>query len=561
MLAPTLRHSRGMIALVVVLGVVSALAETAGVGMVLLLLSTLFDASLVNGMQGGIIPHSVVRLVTSVHGRVGVAASLLLGFILLRLALTTLHGIMTTRLAASVGHSMRVEVFGDIVDMPLEDMHRRSWGELYSLIEEYSYAIPAGLEVVCDLLRALTVAVVLSLLLLVAAPVLSVIAVAAFALFSQVAYFFQAPVIAAGLASSEAYRAMSEKIIRTLQALRTYRSLGLSRFQAENYAEASAKSAAAQLRAGILGSIIDPASHIAVLLALTLMAFVAEWLHLPNSQVVIAVGLLYRLQPYVASFEDQRLRLADLVVPLSRGAELPKRPPAATFPLKTMDFANKPIAFENVMFRYATRDDAVFEDFSFTIPPGGWTLIDGPSGAGKSTLVNLLLGLVQPGRGRITVGGVDFRELDIDSWRRNLSICGQDIELMSGTLRENLCVGAGSVSEDRLAEAMAIADLSAVVEALPDGLDTQLGEQGAQLSGGQRQRLSIARAVLRQPQVLILDEATSMVDRASQSRILQSLARLMEGRTVIVIGHHLTDLPELISRKNLGQDGAPVAVG
>jgi ABC-type multidrug transport system fused ATPase/permease subunit len=328
-----------------------------------------------------------------------------------------------------------------------------------------------------------------------------------------------------------------------LQGFRTFHTIGLIGRQSRRFAIASGRSAQAQARSDVLGLLVGPASHVLVLLAVAALALVALGLGLAYDRLLLAVGLLYRIEPYLASVEEERLLLAEKYpsLRLIMGIATPAAPARKT----AADPGQKPVRLLGVDFTYGARDRPVFAKLDLTIPAEGWTLIEGPSGTGKSTLVNLLLGLVEPARGTVMIGDMPLSAIDLASWRRQVAVCGQDIELISGTVLENLLLGARQRSGPAIERAIAVTGLAPIIADLPLGLATQLGEQGAQLSGGQRQRIAIARAVLRDPQVLILDEGTSMLDRASQTQILFALERIMRGRTVVVIGHHLNELPEL----------------
>ncbi|MBN1428087.1 MAG: ABC transporter ATP-binding protein [Anaerolineae bacterium] len=202
------------------------------------------------------------------------------------------------------------------------------------------------------------------------------------------------------------------------------------------------------------------------------------------------------------------------------------------------------VTFENVCFRYADADDegAVIHDFSLDIRPGETIAIVGPSGAGKSTVVNLVVGFIRPTQGYILLDGRDMNTLDMRTYRRFLSVVPQETVLFDGTVRENVTYGSRHVSDTRLEEALKSANAWEFVEGMPQGWDTVIGERGTRLSGGQKQRLAIARALIRNPRILILDEATSALDSVSEELIQEALARLMANRTTFVVAHRLSTI-------------------
>jgi ATP-binding cassette subfamily B protein len=200
------------------------------------------------------------------------------------------------------------------------------------------------------------------------------------------------------------------------------------------------------------------------------------------------------------------------------------------------------IGFEGVGFSYPDAEGAAVEDFALEVRPGETIALVGPSGAGKSTILNLLIGFIRPDEGRILLDGQDMAGLDLRNYRRFLSVVPQESILFEGTVRENVGYGLGDVDERAVREALEAANALEFVEDMPQGLDTVIGERGARLSGGQKQRLAIARALIRDPRVLILDEATSALDNRSEALVQQALARLVRGRTVFVVAHRLSTI-------------------
>jgi subfamily B ATP-binding cassette protein MsbA len=201
----------------------------------------------------------------------------------------------------------------------------------------------------------------------------------------------------------------------------------------------------------------------------------------------------------------------------------------------------KEIRFEDVSFAYA--EAAVLSHISFTAPRGEIVALVGASGAGKSTLVDLIPRFYEVGEGRITIDGVDTREIRLPALRSLTGIVSQDTVLFNDTVRNNIAYGTERVYTDEEVESAArAANAHQFITELPEGYSTVLGERGTRLSGGQRQRLAIARALLRDPPILILDEATSALDTESERLVQEAVDRLLEGRTVFVIAHRLSTI-------------------
>ncbi|HVT78583.1 MAG TPA: ABC transporter ATP-binding protein [Acidimicrobiales bacterium] len=197
------------------------------------------------------------------------------------------------------------------------------------------------------------------------------------------------------------------------------------------------------------------------------------------------------------------------------------------------------VRFDKVCFAYSTGAD-VIHDLTIDIFAGETHAIVGATGAGKSTVVKLLLRLYEPTSGHLLVDGVPIDELSFPSLRGAMGFVSQDVFLFQGTVRENLTYGRPDASDEEVVRAATLAEAHTFIESLPGGYDTIVGERGQKLSGGQRQRLTIARAILRNPAILVLDEATSAVDNETEAAIQRSLARVAQGRTTIVIAHRLS---------------------
>ena len=199
------------------------------------------------------------------------------------------------------------------------------------------------------------------------------------------------------------------------------------------------------------------------------------------------------------------------------------------------------VRFENVRFDYGDGSGThVLRGLDLDIPAGETHAIVGATGAGKSTIVKLLLRLYEPKQGSITVDGIPIEELTFASLRGSVGFVSQDVFLFQGTVRENLTYGRPDATDDQVVQAATLAEAHSFITALPDGYDTVVGERGQKLSGGQRQRLTLARAIVRDPAMLVLDEATSAVDNETEAAIQRSLARVSAERTTIVIAHRLS---------------------
>lgn len=199
----------------------------------------------------------------------------------------------------------------------------------------------------------------------------------------------------------------------------------------------------------------------------------------------------------------------------------------------------KPIDLRDVRFSYADGDDEVLRGISFRMEPGTVTALVGPSGSGKSTVAKLVARFYAPSSGAIRAGRVDLAGLDEESWLRNVSVVFQDVTLFDDTVMENIRMGRSGATDEEVRAAARAAHCEEFIERLPEGWATRLGENGARLSGGERQRISIARALLKDAPVVLLDEATSSLDPENETLVQDAVGRLCAGKTVLVIAHRL----------------------
>ncbi|MGM9551471.1 MAG: ABC transporter ATP-binding protein [Clostridia bacterium] len=264
----------------------------------------------------------------------------------------------------------------------------------------------------------------------------------------------------------------------------------------------------------------------------------------------ITVGEVVLYQSYYSIIVHQVSNLVGLLPSMSKGLESVR---SIGDVLSAMDVENNSgkknlrdikgdIDFSSVSFTYHNAESPVLDDFSLKVHQGETVALVGESGAGKTTILNLIMGFNQPTKGLITIDENDITKINLNSLRHHLAVVPQNTILFSGTLRDNITYGMDNVTEDKLSEVLDAANLTELVSSLPDGLDTMINEHGSNLSGGQRQRISIARALIRDPKIIILDEATSALDTISERKIQASIDTLCKNRTTFIVAHRLSTI-------------------
>jgi ATP-binding cassette subfamily B protein len=374
----------------------------------------------------------------------------------------------------------------------------------------------------------------------------------AFALFTLILPFLTtAWTGASSLRRRQAYSAMGAEFLDAVQGLATLKAFGQSGAYGARLAERSRQLYRSTM--GVLAANITTTGFIT--LGISAGAGVAlAWgavrvsrgeLALPTLLIVLMLGVeVFRpLRELSRLYHRGMLALSEAkgifaLIDAEPAVQEPQQPslePAAA------RFLTPEIRFEHVGFGYPNRPQ-VLRDISLTLNPGEKLGLVGPSGAGKSTVIWLLLRFFDPQQGRITIGGHDLRSLPLDVLRRQFAVVMQDTYLVHGTVAENLRFGKPDATQEELEAAARAANAHDFIQALPIGYDTVVGERGLRLSGGQRQRLAIARALLKDAPVLLLDEALSSVDTENEAAIQEALERLMEGRTTLIIAHRLSSV-------------------
>ena len=346
---------------------------------------------------------------------------------------------------------------------------------------------------------------------------------------------------------SGAISAVAEESLANATLVQAYnrQDAEVARFHRENLGSVAAQLASTRLKASFT-PLVDLSELAGVLLVIGVGTWELAAGRLTLGGLLVFLAFLNRLYGPIRGLS----RLTTSVYAASASAEriiefLDQRPAVAERPdALALPRARGHLAFEGVAFRYPGGEREVLADLSLRVAPGETLALVGASGAGKSTVVKLLLRFYDPAAGRIALDGHDLRDLSLRALRENVAVLLQETLVFDGTVRENIAYGRPGATEEEIVRAARAADAHDFIAALPIGYDTVVGQKGRRLSGGQRQRLAIARAMIRDAPVLVLDEPTTGLDAESGERILAPLRRLMRGRATIVISHNLLTVRE-----------------
>ncbi|MEU6972395.1 ABC transporter ATP-binding protein [Kitasatospora aureofaciens] len=333
------------------------------------------------------------------------------------------------------------------------------------------------------------------------------------------------------------------------------------RFLGENLARFRATMAATRLRA-LFAPIVEMLELAGALIVLGLGAWELTQGRLTLGELLVFVALLSRLYGPVKGIGQLSNSFFSAAAAAERIIELQDQQPDVADPPKPLRPARVrgAVAFEGVRFRYPNASRLALNDVSFRAEPGETVALVGESGAGKSTVAKLLLRFYDPERGAVRLDGIDLRDLALSDLREHIAVLLQETLVVHGTVRDNIAYGRPGATDAQIVAAARAADAHEFISRLPEGYDTVVGQQGRLLSGGQRQRIAIARAMVRDAPVLLLDEPTTGLDSESGRRILEPLGRLMSGRTTIIISHNLLTVRN-VDRIVLLRGGRVVACG
>ncbi|MFN4292071.1 MAG: ABC transporter ATP-binding protein [Permianibacter sp.] len=457
-----------------------------------------------------------------------------------------LHHLKWRNLAQSLQHDLRLDVYNHVQKLELAWFENRKTGNLLSILNDDVNQMERFLNTGAnEIIQVFCSSIMVSAVFFVLQPTIAIIALLPVPMILFGAFWFQKKLAPRYAEVREAAGDVNARLNNNLLGLATIKSFAAEQFESDRIREASDSYRTTNARAIRVSSAITPVIRMAILAGFTTTLVYGGWLTIHGELAVGAYSVLVYLTQRLLWPMTRLADVADMyqrsMASIDRALGVLNTPIAIPYEGKHFPVAQVrgEIRFDHLHFSY-DGERATLSDINVTVPAGKTIAFVGSTGSGKSTLVKLLLRFYHATQGSIRLDGENIEDLNLQDLRRAIGYVSQDTFLTDGTVAENIAYGLTDVSDEAIAAVARAAEASEFIEKLPLGFATRIGERGQKLSGGQRQRLALARAILKNPPILVLDEATSAVDNETEAAIQRSLDVVSKDRTTIVIAHRLS---------------------
>lgn len=531
---------------IVVLGMLASIFEGLGISLFIPVLQSLMQDQPQASSNSALLQH-LLQLVDGIpeRERLWVLPLLILICILIKNLLSYSNRVLSAWLQARVSHRLRLQVFQQLLGVGYGYLEKQDSGRLMNTLAGETWRTSQAISLCIVLVTTLcTTVVYAALLFLISVPLTLLIGIV-MGMISLVIRFVTRHVESYGKKALQANEDLGLRMYEGLVGMRTIRSFGREGYEHQKFNRASQKVQSTFLRLDILSATVQPLYEILsslLVLAILVVAVQNDRSFLPT--LLTFLFMLHRLQPQMQQIDGYRTSLQSLVASIDDVLQFLDPTDKSYIQSGTVPFhgLQNAIALESVGFRYTAQDKSALNCVSLHIPAGKTTALVGPSGAGKSTLINLICRFYDPSEGEIQINGQPLQSLILSDWRDHIAIVSQDIHVFNATIAENIAYGRLDATRSEIVAAAQQAHAHDFINQMPQGYDTPVGDRGIRLSGGQRQRIALARAIVRNPDILILDEATNSLDSISEHLIQETLELLGRDRTVIVIAHRLSTI-------------------
>jgi subfamily B ATP-binding cassette protein MsbA len=540
-LFPILRLRTWMLLGMIILGVLAALSE----GLSISLFIPLVQNQMGNHATGGTGRLTALfQAIPSEHRLLWIGFCIFLCMVL-KNVLSYCYSLLFQSVNSLIGHRLRCGILHQLLSVSQSYLDTHDSGKLLDVLATETWRVSAACTVLASMVISVCITLIFSVLLLLISWKLTLITGCLVLLISLIIQYLTRKGKQISIRATAANAELTQRMIETLDGMKVIRTFGRESHEQHRFEVASRAMSKAFLKLDRISGLVHPVSEI-LTVALLLSILLTTAMFAPG-QMAISLAfllLLYRLQPRIKQLDVDRVALDSFSGSIEEVRSLldESDKPYLRSGGRVLPSIEKGIIFENVSHHYDSGNSAALEHVTFSINIGETTAFVGPSGAGKSSLISLICRFYDPSSGHLLIDGVPLPEIDLAWWRNQIAVVSQEVYLFNASVAKNISYGRLDATHEELVEAARKAHALEFIEELPDGFETILGDRGIRLSGGQRQRLALARAFIRDPQILILDEATNSLDLISEGVIQDALQQFGSGRTTLVIAHRISTI-------------------
>lgn len=536
------------IPIIVALGILSSLLEGLGISLFIPFLQNLSPGS-EQFVTGNSLIDSLNQLFSAFNPqqRITVIPVVIFISILLKNSLTYANSAFLAWLNSRLNYRLRSQIYSQLLSLSYSYLETQDSGKLLNTLAAETWRTSEAIGVLVRLIVSSCTTFVYVILLLLLSWQLTLLVGLIMLLISLIIQYVTRQSKSLGQQAVQVNGNLGVRMYEGLAGMKTIRAFGREPYEQQKFDQTSQEVRNIFMKLDMISGSISPLYEVlSALLVLSIMviALLQDQTALPA--LLTFLFILYRLQPQMQLLDGSRVKLIMLSSSVDDVMYFldPSDKPYIQSGSVLYNGLKQAISLKSVSFHYNAQDKAALNNISLSISRGKTTAFVGPSGAGKSTLINLICRFYDVTEGEILVDNLALKELDLPSWRSRLAIVSQDIYIFSSSVKENIAYGCLEATEAEIIAAAKQANAHEFILQLPDGYDTKLGDRGVRLSGGQRQRIALARAIIRNPEIMILDEATNALDTISEHLIQEALDTFSQNRTVIVIAHRLSTIEQ-----------------
>ncbi len=546
-----LRDSRALVALareqfwflpvMIVLALLTSLFEGVGLTLVIPLVDSLNKAGEPHYSRGYV--EFLQDLVSSVPpaSRTVVVLGLMLAAIVAKSIFSYGNMAVLAIVYGKISHRLRTAVFTRLLSLPLATLERQQSGTLLNTLSNETWRVTDAVNHIFVIITSLSTAVVFVVLLVLLNWKMALIAIGCLSFIPAVVHLIARRTKTLSKVALENNEKLSQQAWSTINGLRTIHTFGRESYEQERFERISDRVRYLFLKMVLISISSGPISEIMATAVIALLVLVVSTTTGGVAALVAFVAILYRLQPRIMTLVSAQTQLASVnasIVAVSNLLEQAGRQTARA----ASPCIRGQISFRNVTFRYDGVSAPTITNFSFQFPAHGIVAVVGASGAGKSTLLDLILGFQFPEVGEIRIGQIVLDDVTAPAWRQRIGVVSQDPYVFDDTVQTNILYGRLDASPEDVIRAARAAAADDFIRALPQGYYTRVGERAANLSGGQKQRIALARALLRDPDLLLLDEATNALDANTEAEFQLTLKTFARKGAVVIVAHKLSTI-------------------